>query len=205
MRFDKLPLARALSAAALLAGVTAFAQTVTPPPPPAPAPAPAPTPKTAPTQSTEGVNDLSTSLARASLTKQGITNPTSAQLATARQGVLSQRAQGMGWGQIANSLGVRLGDVVSAARRADQAKEAKEAKTSKRSDADKDGAGKKSAGKKSGTQHASRSNSSGKHSGRSSTGTGTNHAGYSSGGSRGGSGGGHGGGGGGGGGGHGGK
>lgn len=202
MRFNTKTLTRALTGAALLAGVTAFAQTVAPPPPTA-APAPAPAPKTAPTQSTEGVNDLSTSLARASLTKQGIANPTSAQLATARQGVLSQRAQGMGWGQIANSLGVRLGDVVSAANRNKHADQAKETKTSKRSDTDKDGAGKKSAGKKSGPQHASRSTSTGKHSGTASASS--NHGGYSSGGSQGGNGGGHGGGGGGGGGGHGGK
>lgn len=60
-------------------------------------------------------------LAQEQLASQGITNPTSAELqgalvgmpGSSTQGILQMRAAGMGWGQIANSLGVRLGAVVS--------------------------------------------------------------------------------------------
>lgn len=71
--------------------------------------------------------DIALSLAKADLSRQGISNPTPAQLAaalnggtvtttagsTALAGVLSQRSSGMGWGQIANSMGVHLGALVS--------------------------------------------------------------------------------------------
>ncbi|MES2977041.1 MAG: hypothetical protein V4731_01335 [Pseudomonadota bacterium] len=67
-------------------------------------------------------------LAQTSLAQQGITNPTPDQLAAALNGglvttptktvtfagVLTQRASGLGWGQIAKSMGVKLGNVVSA-------------------------------------------------------------------------------------------
>lgn len=70
------------------------------------------------------------SLAQAELAKQGITNPTPEQLAAALNGgtiatvtgsvtltgVLAQRQAGLGWGQIANAMGVRLGSVVSASK-----------------------------------------------------------------------------------------
>jgi uncharacterized membrane protein YgcG len=70
------------------------------------------------------------SLAQADLAKQGISNPTPAQLAAALNGgtittvtgsvtfagVLAQRQAGLGWGQIANAMGVRLGSVVSASK-----------------------------------------------------------------------------------------
>jgi hypothetical protein len=62
---------------------------------------------------------IALSLARTQLASQGITNPTTAQLQGAlvgdggQQGILQMRASGMGWGQIANSLGVKLGSVVS--------------------------------------------------------------------------------------------
>ena len=52
------------------------------------------------------------SLAQASLAKQGVTNPTPSQLSAA----LGERAQGLGWGQIAKGMGVKLGSVVSASR-----------------------------------------------------------------------------------------
>ena len=73
---------------------------------------------------------IALSLAKASLVQQGITNPTPAQLSAALNGgivtsststtsvagVLTQRQDGSGWGQIAQSLGVKLGSVVSASK-----------------------------------------------------------------------------------------
>jgi len=56
--------------------------------------------------------NLALSLAEARLKQQGITNPTSEQLQGALMGVLQQRADGKGWGQIANSMGFKLGEVV---------------------------------------------------------------------------------------------
>lgn len=67
---------------------------------------------------------IALSLTKAQLASQGITNPTPEQLqgalvgtsgttGTATQGVLQMRASGMGWGQIANSMGVKLGAVLS--------------------------------------------------------------------------------------------
>jgi hypothetical protein len=56
--------------------------------------------------------NIALALAQESLKQQGITNPTPDQLKTALSGVLQQRADGKGWGQIANSMGVKLGDVV---------------------------------------------------------------------------------------------
>jgi hypothetical protein len=60
-------------------------------------------------------------LAKTQLAGQGITDPTVAELqgalvgmpGSSTQGILQMRASGMGWGQIANSLGVKLGAVVS--------------------------------------------------------------------------------------------
>lgn len=73
---------------------------------------------------------IALSLAKAALAQQGIANPTPAQISAALNGgtltaatgtrsvpgVLSQRSTGMGWGQIAQSLGVKLGAVVSASK-----------------------------------------------------------------------------------------
>lgn len=67
---------------------------------------------------------IALSLARADLANQGITSPTPAQLqgalvgttsptGTTTQGILQMRASGMGWGQIANSIGFKLGAVMS--------------------------------------------------------------------------------------------
>jgi len=50
-------------------------------------------------------------LAQESLKQQGITNPTPDQLKTALSGILQQRADGKGWGQIANAMGFKLGDL----------------------------------------------------------------------------------------------
>ena len=56
--------------------------------------------------------NIALGLAKTSLAQQGISNPTPTQLATALGGVLGQRSDGMGWGQIAKSMGVTLGSVV---------------------------------------------------------------------------------------------
>ena len=76
--------------------------------------------------------DNALALAEASLKQHGITNPTPAQLEAALmggkitlasgktvelQGILQMRASGMGWGQIANSMGFKLGEL----KRADKA------------------------------------------------------------------------------------
>ncbi|MBQ0917594.1 hypothetical protein KBW71_04005 [Hydrogenophaga aromaticivorans] len=76
--------------------------------------------------------EMALQLARANLSQQGITEPTTAQLALATSDVQAQRDSGMGWGQIANRLGLRLGAVVSAANRADQADRVAAATTSTR-------------------------------------------------------------------------
>lgn len=58
--------------------------------------------------------NIALALAKTLLSQDNITNPTPTQLATALNSVLGQRSQGMGWGQIAKSMGVTLGSVVSA-------------------------------------------------------------------------------------------
>lgn len=58
--------------------------------------------------------NIAISLAKTSLAKEGITSPTPGQLSAALGGVLGQRSQGLGWGQIAKGMGVTLGSVVSA-------------------------------------------------------------------------------------------
>ncbi|WP_410497997.1 hypothetical protein [Chitinibacter sp. S2-10] len=62
-----------------------------------------------------GVNNT-LALAQSSLQKAGITNPTATQLAAAINSVTSARSSGMGWGEIAHSLGLNLGKVVSATK-----------------------------------------------------------------------------------------
>lgn len=74
---------------------------------------------------------IALSLAKTTLSKQGITNPTPAQLAAALNGgnitltngtvvtmtgILTQRSAGMGWGKIAQTMDVKLGTVVSASQ-----------------------------------------------------------------------------------------
>ena len=73
--------------------------------------------------------NIAIALAKTALAKQGITNPSPAQLAAALNGgnitlangtvvtmvgVLTQRNAGMGWGNIAKAMNVKLGTVVSA-------------------------------------------------------------------------------------------
>lgn len=70
---------------------------------------------------------IALSLAQAQLASQGITNPTATELqgallgttvtgpggTTTTDGVLQMRASGMGWGQIAQSMGYKLGPIMS--------------------------------------------------------------------------------------------
>jgi hypothetical protein len=71
--------------------------------------------------------NIALSLTKADLTRQGIFNPTPAQLAAALNGgtittangatvvmagILAQRKAGLGWGQIANTMGVTLESLV---------------------------------------------------------------------------------------------
>ncbi|MDP3825740.1 MAG: hypothetical protein Q8Q74_04255, partial [Polaromonas sp.] len=74
--------------------------------------------------------NIALALAKAELTKQGITDPTPAQLqaalnggnvttptgSTALPGVLQMRSEGQGWGVIAKTLGFNLGAVISASK-----------------------------------------------------------------------------------------
>lgn len=76
---------------------------------------------------------IALSLAEASLAKAGITDPTAEEIAAALNGgsviladgttadlsgVLAARASGEGWGQIANTMGFKLGDVMRSAQAA---------------------------------------------------------------------------------------
>lgn len=74
--------------------------------------------------------NIALSLAKADLAKLGIGSPTPAQLAAALNGgtvstatgsvtmagILAQRQDGLGWGQIANRMGVKLGALVGASK-----------------------------------------------------------------------------------------
>lgn len=73
--------------------------------------------------------NIALSLTKTSLAKQGISNPTPAQLSAALGGVLGQRSQGLGWGQIAKGMGVSLGSVVSASHTDKSGKKTDHAKT----------------------------------------------------------------------------
>ena len=55
--------------------------------------------------------DNALALAEASLQKKGITHPTPAQLESAVMEILKMRADGKGWGQIADAKGFKLGEV----------------------------------------------------------------------------------------------
>lgn len=82
---------------------------------------------------------ISLALAKEQLAQAGVTQPTASQLqaaltggsvtnaqgaTTQMQGVLALRSQGMGWGQIANSMGTHLGSVVSGMKAANHGIEA---------------------------------------------------------------------------------
>lgn len=66
-----------------------------------------------------GEINIALSLAEAKLGEQNVAEPTAAQLKAALEPILQMRADGKGWGVIANSLGFRLGDLM----RADQARQ----------------------------------------------------------------------------------
>jgi hypothetical protein len=68
--------------------------------------------------------NIALALAKTSLAKQGITNPTPSQLSATLGGLLSQKADGIGWGQIAKGMGVKLGAVVSASHTSKSGKKA---------------------------------------------------------------------------------
>lgn len=75
---------------------------------------------------------IALSLAQESLAKQGITNPTPQQLQaalTGKSGILTLRGEGKGWGVIADSLGVKLGKVVSSTKSESSEKLAERAQT----------------------------------------------------------------------------
>jgi hypothetical protein len=95
-------------AAAALISTMASAQTTvaTKQQPPAPS-------STALAPKTEG-KDFSLELAKAELAKQGIKHPTQKQIEAARRSIQARRSQGEGWGEIAHSLGLNFGKVVSA-------------------------------------------------------------------------------------------
>lgn len=100
-----------LMSAALLGGLAVSAQTVTG----------TVTGTTTPTTTdpqTSPSRSFVTDLAKASLAKEGVTDPTGKALSDAEAKIQALRDSGMGWGQIANSLGLHLGAVVSAANRA---------------------------------------------------------------------------------------
>ena len=67
---------------------------------------------------------IALSLAEADLKKQGITNPTPQQLSAELDKILKQRADHKGWGQIAQSMGFKLGDVMRSEKAAEHAKDA---------------------------------------------------------------------------------
>jgi len=70
---------------------------------------------TPPTQKMGNGNvNIALALTEAKLKEQGITNPTSEQLKSTLSEILQQRASGKGWGQIANGMGFKLGDVMRA-------------------------------------------------------------------------------------------
>jgi len=66
--------------------------------------------------------DISLAIARAKLNADGISSPSAEELRAAligtsnSPGVLTLRAQGEGWGQIANTYGFKLGDVMRSER-----------------------------------------------------------------------------------------
>lgn len=70
--------------------------------------------------------DNALALAEASLSKQGIANPTHEQLKTALMPMLQMRADGMGWGQIAQSMGFKLGELKRSPRAEGTASASKE-------------------------------------------------------------------------------
>lgn len=119
--------------------------------------APAGTPVVSFTPATQNMGfgniKIALSLAKTTLAKQGITNPTPAQLAAALNGgnvtltngtvvtlagVLTQRAAGMGWGKIAQTSNVTVGSALGASKTDDARKEDKKIMLVKAKDSTKD-------------------------------------------------------------------
>lgn len=87
---------------------------------------------------------IALSLAQNRLASQGITNPTPEQIQgalmgtpasggkAATEGVLQMRASGMGWGKIANTMGVKLGTVMSGKQPAPASTSASTSRTTSR-------------------------------------------------------------------------
>jgi len=79
--------------------------------------------------------NIALSLAQAELTQQGITNPSASDLqkvlmgSGSTQGILQMRADGKGWGQISQSLGFKLGEVMRPAKANDVSKSAQHSDT----------------------------------------------------------------------------
>lgn len=121
--------------------------------------APAGTPVVSFTPATQNMGfgniKIALSLAKTTLAKQGITDPTPAQLAAALNGgnvtlangtvvtlagVLTQRAAGMGWGKIAQTSGATVGSALGASKTDDARKEDKKIALVKARDSVKDSA-----------------------------------------------------------------
>ncbi|TNF51015.1 MAG: hypothetical protein EP308_14295 [Burkholderiales bacterium] len=113
--FTLQPTIRSLLCVTLLASTSAMAEPLAGETPDAP------TPTTAPTIAVKKGQNFVGMLARASLEQQGVTSPTADDVGVAESAVEAMRASGMGWGAIANSLGVNLGSLVSAENRSPQA------------------------------------------------------------------------------------
>lgn len=111
------PLAKLVLITALLTGVAAMAQTTS-------------TSTNLEAQASKTQN-FAGELAKADWAKKGVSLPSKTQLDASTQHIQGLRASGMGWGEIANSLGLRLGDVVSAANRNKHADDAKHPKSEK--------------------------------------------------------------------------
>jgi len=81
--------------------------------------------------------DNALALTQASLEKRGIVHPTPEQLKVALTALLDQRAAGQGWGEIAHSLGLNLGDIKSAANRPERVQQARVERPERAERADK--------------------------------------------------------------------
>jgi hypothetical protein len=73
--------------------------------------------------------DNALALTQAALEKQGIKEPTPEQLKLALTDVLRQRAGGGGWGEIANSMGFKLGELKGGQHRPEPMERAQHART----------------------------------------------------------------------------
>jgi hypothetical protein len=72
-----------------------------------------------------GNGNINIALALTEASLKDTAKPTAQQFQTALNGVLEQRASGRGWGEIANSLGFKLGEVVRSERAQPEARAAR--------------------------------------------------------------------------------